>query len=178
MIEPVCIEDCRISVGQYLRYTLSLYLNSYWWIYALPLAVCLALSVLNINFIFVAIVLLFLVFTMILYIVVLYYGLVPECRYSIMQKDVVFFEDGIDLILKKPVDTDTENQSEPEYKSENVFFHRKHIKNIFKGMEMKGDCLLLLFKQPKFSFIALPYNSFRDKNDIKRVLDYFNIVFR
>lgn len=178
MIEPVYIKNCRISVGQYLRYTLSLYLNSYWWMYALPLAVCLALSIVNINFIFVAIVLLFFVFTMILYVVILYYGLVFECRYSIMLKDVVFFEDGIDIILKKPIDTDTENQSEPNYKTENVLFHRNDIKNHFKGMELKGDCLLLLFKQPKFSFIALPYKSFQNKNDIKRALNYFYIVFR
>ena len=168
MIEPVFIDDCRISVGQYLRYTLSLYLNSYWWIYAIPLAVCLALSVININFIFVAIVLLFLVFTMILYIVVLYYGLVPECRYSIMLKDAIVSEVGIDIILKKPIDTASEDQSEVEYEQEKIFLHRKCI----KGFELKDDCLLVLFKQPKFSFVALPYKSFRKTKYLSRVIDF------
>lgn len=161
MIEPVYINDCRITPLQYMRYALGLYLDKYWWVYALPLAICLALSVVNINFLFVAIVLLFLVFTMILFVVVIYYGMVPESRYSIMLKDVVIFEDGFSIILKEPLETETEDQSEPKYKKKEILFHRTEVKKLFKGVELKDDCMLILFKQPKFSFIALPYSAFK-----------------
>ncbi len=170
MIEPVFIDNCRITVGQYMHYTLSLYLNSYWWVYALPLAVCLALSSVNINFLFVAIVLLFLVFTIVLFVAIIYYALVPEIRFSIMSKEVIVSEVGIDVILKK--NTDTKTDDKPKFDSdsvlEKVFLHRKNI----KGFEIKDDCLLVLFKEPKFSFIVLPYTSFRRKSDIERTMNF------
>lgn len=166
MIEPVFIDECRISVGQYMRYTLGLYMRSYWWMYVLPLIICLGLSVININFLFVAIVLLFLVFTMLLFVVVVYYGMVPESRYSIMLKELIFSEAGIDVILKKRIDA--EETTEPEYKLEKVFLPKICIKD-FKA---KDDNLLVLFKQPKFSFLAIPYTSFKSESDLRRAVEF------
>lgn len=168
MIEPVYIDESRISVGQYMRYTFGLYMKSSWWKYALPLAICLVLSVVNINFLFVAIVLLFLVFTMILYIVVIYYGLVPESRYSTILKDTIVSEAGIDVVLKKLVDTEGDNNVEPCYTLEKIFLHKSSI----KGLEAKDDCLLVLFKQPKFSFLAIPYTSFKNEVDLRRAVEF------
>lgn len=168
MIEPVFINECRISAGQYMQYVLGLYMKSCWWMYALPLAVCLVLSVVNINFLFVAIVLLFLVFTMILFVVVSYYGMVAESRYSIMLKDIIISEVGVDLILKKPIDTEADDNSEPDYKLEKVFLSKKSLKKIVA----KDDCLLLLFKQPKYSFLAIPYNSFKYESDLRRAVEF------
>lgn len=169
MIEPVYIDESRVSVGQYLRYTMGLYMESYWWIYVLPLAVCIGLSVVNINFLFVAIVLAFLVFTMILFIVVIYYGLIPESRYSTMLKDTIISEVGIDVILKKRIDI--EGHLEPDYKLEKVFLSKKCI----KGFRVKDDCLLVLFKQPKFSFLAIPYTSFKNESDLRRAVEFIKI---
>lgn len=168
MIEPVFINECRISAGQYMQYVLGLYMKSCWWMYALPLVACFALSVVNINFLFVAIVLLFLVFTMILFVVVSYYGMVPESRYSIMLKDAIISEVGIDVILKKPIDTEADDNSEPDYNLEKVFLSKKCL----KCFVAKDDCLLILFKQPKFSLLAIPYTSFRSESDLRRAVEF------
>lgn len=167
MVKPVYIEDCRISVERYLHYTLSLYMNRYWWLYALPLIGCLVLSLININFLFVAVVLFFLVYTMILFFVTSYYGLVPESRFSITLKDIIVSDDGIDLILKKTTNTASEESTQPEYELEKIFLHRKS----FKGFITKGDCLLVLFNKPEFSFLALPYASFESTNDLNHAIN-------
>lgn len=160
------IKENSIDIGKYLRYALSAYLKSWWWAYVLPLALCLALSVVNINFIFAAVVLLFLVFTMILFFVVIYYGLVPESRYSTMKKEMNVSDDGITLFLKKPIVKEENEDDTPEFKIEEVKLQWELISAV-KGTD---ECLLLQFVAPKYSFLAIPYDAFDDENHLKEML--------
>lgn len=153
------IEASAITIGRYMRYAMTAYMKKRWWLYVLPLVACCALSVININFLFVAIVLLFLVFTMILFIVVIYYGLVPESRFSTLPKEITLDDSGITFRLKKrkyEENNDDADDVAPKYDIEEAFLSWREI----KGLDTKDDCLLFLLKQPKFSFVAIPYADF------------------
>lgn len=170
------IKENKITMGQYLLYTLKGYIKNWWWAYALPLVLCIALSVVNINFLFVAIILLFLVFMMILFFVVIYYGIVPESRYSTLKKDIELNNEGITLHLKKPVielNADEKNTIESvekkeekptvKYDFETVVIEWDRIKCV-KGSD---ECMLLTFHQPKYSFLAIPYDAFDDETHLR-----------
>ena len=83
-------------------------------------------------------------------------------------KDTIVSEAGIDVVLKKLVDTEGDNNVEPCYTLEKIFLHKSSI----KGLEAKDDCLLVLFKQPKFSFLAIPYTSFKNEVDLRRAVEF------
>lgn len=163
--QTILIEADAIKIGRYLRYSMEAYLKNNWWIYALLLGACVVLSFVNINFLFVAIVLLFMVFTMILFLVVVYYGLVPESRFSTLPKVMTLDENGIHFCLKKKRYTDdSEEESEqPEYDIEETVLPWQMI----KGLETKDDCMLLFFKRPKYAFVAIPYTAFFSESHLR-----------
>lgn len=186
-MNTIYIRECSITIGQYLLYTLKEYMRSWWWAYVLPLALCVVLSMVNINFIFVAVILLFLVFTMILFFVVIYYGIVPESRYSTLKKDIQLCDDGIVLHLKRPVvvdESDCNEQEEidkvpvggvtQEYEIEKVRIKWSNIKRV-KGTD---ECLLLVFKKPRYSFFAIPYEAFDEETHLKETLSMIRFNLR
>ena len=145
-----------------------MYMKVNWWAYALPLATCIALSFKNINFIFVAIILLFLVFTMILFCVVLYYGIVPESRYSTLPKEIMLCDSGIHLKIKKKavVDDAVIENTMPDYEIEETMINWNRVSKIMA----KNECLLLVFRRPKYSFLAVPYDAFEDETHMRTAL--------
>lgn len=163
--QTIHIEADAIKIGKYLRYSMEAYLRCNWWIYALMLGSCLVLSLKNINFLFVAVVLLFMVFTMILFLVVVYYGLVPESRFSTLPKTMMFNRNGIHFCLKKKCykEESEDGNDAPEYEIEEVVLPWK----VIKGLESKDDCMLLLFKRPKYAFIAIPYTAFSSESQLR-----------
>lgn len=162
------IEENNITIGRYVRYAMSAYLKKWWLAYAAPLAVCLCLSVENVNFLFVAIVLLFLVFTMIFFMVVVYYGLVPESRYSILPKEITLCDEGIGLKMRKKTVNDT---AEAESEAEKFIIEETTLLwSMIKCVTAKDECLLLMFKSPKFSFLAIPYTAFKDETQLREAI--------
>lgn len=168
MKEAIYIKENKISIGRYLRYAMELYLRAKWWLYALPLFVCLCLSVINIKFLYVAIILLFLVFTMILFIIEVHYGLVPESRFSTMNKRIKLIEDGLLIYMKDKIDAEEDTSNEKN--DEQILISW----NMFCGIVAKDNHFLLLFRKPKFSFIVLPYSAFDDVNHLLRVVLFIN----
>lgn len=168
MKTSIHIGENNITIGRYVRYAMSAYMLKWWWAYAVPLLMCIGLSVININFLFVAIVLLFLVFTMILFIVVIYYGLVAESRYSILSKEIDFCNEGIFLRLKKPImNAREDDEKECCQEAGNEIAEEKIPWDKIEVMKAKDECLLLMFKSPKFSFLAIPYTAF-DNEELLR----------
>ncbi|MBE6311208.1 MAG: hypothetical protein E7080_09190 [Bacteroidales bacterium] len=187
-MNTIYIRECGISMGQYLLYTLKEYMKSWWWAYVLPLALCVFLSMVNINFIFVAVILFFLVFTMILFFVVIYYGIVPECRYSTLRKNIQLCDDGIILHLKKPVsmvDEDSGNEQDDTNKESDIVIAQKYVieevlikwRNI-KQVKGTDECLLLVFKKPRYSFFAIPYEAFDGETHLKETLSMIRFNLR
>lgn len=172
MNNTIRIKENNISIGQYLRYAMTAYMKSWWWAYVLPLALCLCLSVINVNFIFAAIVLLFLVFTMILFFVVIYYGLVPESRYSTQKKEIELSSNGMSLYIKKRITIeDNEADETPQFIIEKVMLDW----TMFTHIDGKDECLLLRFVSPKYSFLAIPYEAFEDEAQIREVLSLLRL---
>ena len=164
MNNTIRIKENNISIGKYLRYAMNVYMKSWWWAYVLPLALCLCLSVLNVNFIFAAIVLLFLVFTMILFFVIIYYGLVPESRYSTQNKEIELSSEGLVLYIRKNITIEDNDVNEvQQYEIEKVVLAWGR----FTHIDGKDDCLLLRFNHPKYSFLAIPYEAFDDEEKIR-----------
>ncbi len=169
------LSENKIGVVQYLLYSMTLYMKSWWWAYVLPLALCLALSVWNVNFLFVAVILLFLVFTMILFFVVIYYGLVEESRYSTQSKEVVFDENGVELHLKRVKTTTDDEHNEHTEREQTLTVEDEFVLldwDRFKCVKGNDDCLLLLFKNPKYSLFALPYEVFESEDDLRNALSF------
>lgn len=187
-MNTIHISECRITMGQYLLYTLKEYMRSWWWAYVLPLALCVGLSVVNINFIFAAIILLFLVFTMILFFVVVYYGIVPESRYSTLKKSIQLGDDGIILHLKKPISVtyeDERNEQENTNESSDVAEAQEYVieKVVIKWSQIKrvkgtDECLLFVLFKPRYSFLAIPYEAFNGETQLKDALSLIRVYIR
>ena len=92
------IGNCRISSGQYMRHLFAMFLADYWLWMAMPLAVCAILAIwIDVRFIIVAMMVLFIIMPMLLALLYFYYGFSPEARWSIMEKTVTLDENGITL---------------------------------------------------------------------------------
>ncbi len=75
-----------------------MFLADYWLWMAMPLAVCAILAIwIDVRFIIVAMMVLFIIMPMVLALLYFYYGFSPEARWSIMEKTVTLDENGITL---------------------------------------------------------------------------------
>jgi len=92
------IENCSVTSGVYIRQLCTMFLTDNWLWMVAPVAVCAILAIwLDVRFIIVALMVLFIVMPMILSLLYLYYGLSPEARWSIMEKTTTIDRDGITL---------------------------------------------------------------------------------
>ena len=81
-----------------MRQLFMMFLADYWLWMAMPLAVCAILAIwIDVRFIIVAMMVLFIIMPMVLALLYFYYGFSPEARWSIMEKTVTLDENGITL---------------------------------------------------------------------------------
>lgn len=152
------INENKVSAARYESYAMELYLAQWWWIYLLPVIGCLCLSAFNINFIYVAVILLFIVASLVLSFVYIYYILVEESRYSTLQKSVEIGENGIKL----------DYGSDAEDNTPQTFLGW----DSFNDVKVKRDGVLLIFRHRKYCFFVLPYSAFSDKEQLRAVMIY------
>ena len=92
------IENCSVSSGIYMKHVCLMFLADNWLWMVLPIALCGILAIfIDVRFVIVALMVLFIVLPMILALLFFYYGLSPEARWSIMEKDVFIDQKGISL---------------------------------------------------------------------------------
>ena len=92
------IEGCSVTAGKYMRQLCTMFLADYWLWMVLPIAVCAVLAIwVDVRFVIVAMMILFIVLPMVLALLYFYYGLSPEARWSIMDKTVTIDDDSISL---------------------------------------------------------------------------------
>ena len=81
-----------------MRHLFKMFLADYWLWMAMPLAVCAILAIwMDVRFIIVAMMVLFIIMPMVLALLYFYYGFSPEARWSIMEKTVTLDKSGITL---------------------------------------------------------------------------------
>ena len=92
------IENCSVSSGTYMRRLCSIFLADNWLWMVAPVAICVMLAIwMDVRFIIVALMILLMVLPMILALLYFYYGLTPEARWSIMEKQADLDNDGLTL---------------------------------------------------------------------------------
>lgn len=92
------IENCSVSSGTYMGHLCSIFLADNWLWMVAPVAICVMLAIwIDVRFAIVAMMILLMVLPMILALLYFYYGLSPEARWSIMDKQADLDNDGLTL---------------------------------------------------------------------------------
>ncbi len=92
------IDPCNVTSGCYIRHLCALFIADNWFWMALPVAVCAVLAFwIDVRFVIVALMVLFIVLPMVLALIYFYYGLSPEARWSVMEKSLVVDDATITL---------------------------------------------------------------------------------
>ena len=100
-------DNVSVEVGTYMRHLCALFLADNWLWMVLPVALCGVLAVwVDVRFVIVALMALFVVLPMVLALLYFYYGFSPEARWSIMVKTLNFTDESLvmdfdDIRMKK-----------------------------------------------------------------------------
>lgn len=134
------LEGCSISSNTYMRHLCTMFLADNWLWMVAPVAVCGMLAVwIDVRFVIVALMVLFIVLPMILSLLYFYYGFSPEARWSIMEKSATIDEEGITL----------------SFTDERM---KKHVIgwDDVRHIIEKDDALLLMLKGKRYTCLMLP----------------------
>ena len=134
------IENCSVSSGTYMRHLCAMFLADNWlWMLA-PVAICALLAVwIDIRFVIVAMMVLFIILPMVLALLFFYYGLSPEARWSIMEKTMTIDSTGMTL----------------SFLDERMKTHVISWDDVRDIIEKK-DVLLLMLKGRRYTCLMLP----------------------
>jgi len=92
------VESCCVTPGAYMRHLCALFLADNWLWMVAPVALCGVLALwIDVRFVIVALMVLFVLLPMILSLLYFYYGFSPEARWSIMEKQADISDEGITL---------------------------------------------------------------------------------
>ena len=134
------VENCSVTAGSYIRHLGTLFLADYWLFMVAPVALCAVFAVwLDVRFIIVAMMLLLMVIPLLLAMLYFYYGLSPEARWSIMEKDVTIDSEGLTL-------------SFADERMKKHVIGWDDVRNIIE----KDDALLLMLKGRRYTCLMLP----------------------
>ena len=134
------IENCSVSSGLYMRQLCLIFLADNWLWMALPVALCGMLAYfIDVRFIIVAMMVLFIVLPMLLALLYLYYGLSPEARWSIMEKSVDIDNGAIVL----------------DFTDERM---KKHVilRDDVRSIIEKDNALLIMLRGKRYTCLMLP----------------------
>ena len=134
------IEQCKVSSGTYMRHLCALFMADNWLWLALPVAICAVLAIwMDVRFVIVALMVLFIVLPMVLALLYFYYGFSPEARWSIMDKAITIGDNAITL------DFTDERMKTHVIRGDNV----RHIIE-------KDDAWLLMLDGKRYTCLMLP----------------------
>ena len=92
------IENCSVTSSGYMRRLCFMFLADNWLWLVLPVALCGVMAIfIDVRFVIVAMMALFIVLPMVLAMLYFYYGLSSEARWSIMEKTAHVSNEGITL---------------------------------------------------------------------------------
>ena len=117
-----------------------MFLADNWLWMALPVALCAILAIfIDVRFIIVAMMVLFIVLPMVLALLFFYYGFSPEARWSIMDKSIHIGENAITL----------------DFTHERMKTHVIHWDDVRSIIE-KDDVLILMLRGKRYTCLMLP----------------------
>ncbi len=134
------IECGHVTAGSYMRELCLMFLADNWLWLALPVAVCAVMAIwVDVRFVIVAMMVLFIVLPMVLALLYFYYGLSQEARWSIMDKAMTI--DGACITL--------------EFTDERMKTHVIPKYNVRHIIE-KDDVWLLMLKGKRYTCLMIP----------------------
>ena len=139
--------EFKTPSGDYVKLVFTSFLKKYWWCFVLPLLATIALMQININFVFVALTLVFIVYPMALSFVYFAYCIVKEIRWTILPKTMVSSEQGLHLSLENSTHTIKWNE--------------------LSGYKIRRRFIALELKPRRFTYLIVPYEAFRNKDSLK-----------
>lgn len=123
-----------------MKHLCSMFLADNWLWMVLPVAVCGMLAIfIDVRFIIVAMMILFVILPMLLSLLYFYYGLSPEARWSIMEKTATVDDSGITL----------------DFADERMKKHvilREDVHNIIE----KNDALIIMLRGKRYTSLMIP----------------------
>ena len=123
-----------------MRHLCSMFLADNWLWMVLPVAVCGMLAIfIDVRFIIVALMILFVILPMLLALLYFYYGLSPEARWSIMEKTATIDDSGISLVFAD------------ERMKKHVIL-RDDVRSIIE----KDDALIIMLRGKRYTCLMLP----------------------
>lgn len=155
------LQEFSIPQGTFARILLLRHLHRTWWIYAMPVAACAALAFLDVRFLLVALMVVFIMIPMALLLVYINHGLDPVNRYNIMRKSLTADADKLTMAINE----------EYGLKNKNVTFNWNEIDSRHR---ISSHCLLLNLRTARHRFIAIPISSFADERQLRSFLGYLN----
>lgn len=139
--------EFKTPSGEYVKLVFTSFLKKYWWGFVLPLLATIALMQININFVFVTLTLIFIVYPMALSFVFFTYCIVKEIRWTIMPKTMETTEQGLHLTLENSTHTIKWNE--------------------LSGYIIKRRFIALQIKPRKFTYLIVPYEAFENKDSLR-----------
>ena len=134
------IANCQVSSSTYMRHLCAMFLADNWLWMVAPVAICALIAVwIDVRFVIVAMMVLFIVLPMVLALLYFYYGLSPEARWSIMEKSATV--DGQSITL--------------HFTDERMKTHVIQWGDVRTIIE-KDDALLLMLKSKRYTCLMLP----------------------
>ena len=134
------IDNCSVSSSTYMRHLCAMFLADNWLWLVTPVALCALLAIwIDVRFVIVAMMVLFIALPMVLALLYFYYGLSPEARWSIMEKTATINGKGISL-----------NFSDERMKTHVIGWN--DVRNIIE----KDDVLMLMLKSKHYTCLMLP----------------------
>lgn len=133
-------EPCSVASGDYMRHLCLMFLADNWLWMVAPVAVCAVLALwLDVRFVIVALMVLFVVIPMLLALLYFYYGFSPEARWSIMEKTATISDR--DMML--------------DFSDERM---KKHVipRGDVRYIIEKDDVWLLMLKGKRYTCLMLP----------------------
>lgn len=161
-MEPqrIKLHDIAISQSLFGRILLYRHLRRRWWAYALPVTMCAALSFLDIRFLLVALMIVFIMVPMALLLVYINHGLDPVNRYNIMRKELSADTNGLTLVMDEDYGL----------KNPTATLHRNEITH----RSTFAHCLLLDLRSARHRFIAIPLTAFAGEQQLRTFLALLN----
>lgn len=147
----------KLSAGAYMRELFPLYLARKWWLFAVVVLPFAGLSFVNVNFIYVALMSVFLVVPTMLGFAYLYYAFGEECVASVRKSRVRIAEKGVTRIY---MDADDNVSGECIYG-----WHE------FDRMEVSGSCLKLFFRGRPLAFQMIPAFAFASPQQMEKAAE-------
>ena len=134
------MKECMVSPGCYMRHLSLMFLADNWLWMCLPVAVCAVLAVwIDVRFVIVALMTLFVALPMVLALLYFYYGFSPLARWSIMEKKAAIDDQGITLTFTNE-------------RMKTHVINRDDVRHIIE----KEDVWMLMIKGNRYNCLMLP----------------------